>query len=470
MSRKNRKKNILLKNIEIIDIANKGKSIAKYNDRIILVNGGVPGDICDIKIFKKRRKYWEGRIDFVYVKSKRRTESKCEHFGECGGCKWQNMNYESQLEFKEKEVINNLKRIGKIDDIEHKKIIGCEEKYFYRNKMEFSFSNNRWITQKEVITNLKFDNRNALGFHVPGMYDKVIDINNCLLQKNPSNEIRNSINKFANENKLTFFDIKEKKGLLRNLLIRTSSTKDLMVVVQFFENDKNKIISIMNHIKLSFPEITSLIYIINEKANNSIYDQELIYYSGKQYITEEIDGLKFRIGAKTFFQTNSLQTKLLYRQIKKLSKIKSTDLVYDLYTGTGTIAQYISKKAKRVVGIDSVDEGIKSAFLNAELNKITNCNFFTGDMKDIFTEKFIKINGKPNIIITDPPRDGMHKKVIQQIININPEKIIYVSCNSSTQARDIFLLKSLYNITCIQPIDMFPQTHHTENIVVLEKR
>ena len=465
---KNRRQPILIENIEIIDTASKGKSVAKHDGRAIFVQGGVPGDICDITVLKRRKKYWEARIEKIHTYSKKRTEPKCEHFGTCGGCKWQNMKYESQLSFKQNEVLNNLKRIGGIDLPLHQEIIGSKNKYFYRNKMEYTFSNKRWLTIEEIQSEEDIKDKDACGFHVPGMFDKVINLHNCYLQQEPSNAIRLSVKKFADKNNLAYFDIRNQQGLLRNLMIRSSSTKDIMVLVQFYENDKKNINLMMEHIKTTFPKITSLLYIINQKANNTIYDQEVICYNGEDHIMEEMDGLYFKIGAKSFFQTNSEQAKVLYRKTKELANITSDDLVYDLYTGTGTIAQYIATSAKKVVGIDSVEEGIKAAYLNAERNNIDNCTFYTGDMKEIFTDEFISKNGIPDVIITDPPRDGMHKKVVEQILKISAKRIVYVSCNSATQARDLALMDEKYKVSHIQPVDMFPQTHHVENIVVLE--
>ena len=468
MGRQKRREPILIENIEIIDTANKGKSVAKHDGRAIFVQGGVPGDICDITVFKRRKKFWEARIEKIHTYSNRRTNPKCEHFGTCGGCKWQNMKYESQLEFKQNEVLNNLKRIGGIELPIHSEILGSEEEYFYRNKMEFTFSNKRWLTIDEVQSESEIKDKDALGFHVPGMFDKVINLNNCHLQKNPSNAIRLSVKQFADKNKLTYFDIRNQVGLLRNLMVRTSSTNDLMILVQFYENNKKNINLLMRHLKISFPEITSLLYIVNQKANNTMYDQEVVCYKGENYIMEEMDGLHFKIGAKSFFQTNSEQAKILYRKTKELAQIDENDVVYDLYTGTGTIAQYVAKSSKKVVGIDSVEEGIKAAYENAERNNIKNCTFYTGDMKEIFTDEFITKNGTPNVIITDPPRDGMHKKVVEQILKIGAKRIVYVSCNSATQARDLALMDEKYKVINIQPVDMFPQTHHVENIVVLE--
>ena len=468
MGRQKRREPILIENIEIIDTANKGKSVAKHEGRAIFVQGGVPGDICDITVFKRRKKFWEARIEKIHSYSKRRTEPKCEHFGTCGGCKWQNMKYASQLEFKQNEVLNNLQRIGGIELLPHSEILGSENEYFYRNKMEFTFSNKRWLTSEEVQSKAEIEDKDALGFHVPGMFDKVINLNNCHLQKEPSNAIRLSIKRFTDKKKLTYFDIRNQEGLLRNLMIRTSSTNDLMVLVQFYENDIKNINLLMEHIKNSFPEITSLLYIINQKANNTMYDQDVICYNGENHIMEEMDGLHFKIGAKSFFQTNSEQAKILYRKTKELAQITENDLVYDLYTGTGTIAQYLATSAKKVVGIDSIEEGIKAAYENADRNNIKNCTFYTGDMKEIFTDDFIIKNGTPDVIITDPPRDGMHKKVVEQILKISAKRIVYVSCNSATQARDLALMDEKYKVIQIQPVDMFPQTHHVENIIVLE--
>ncbi len=468
MKRNKRSKQVLIESVKLIDTASKGKSIAKHDGRAIFVQGGVPGDVCDITVFKKKKKFWEARIEKIHTYSDKRTDPECEHFGTCGGCKWQNMKYSSQLDFKQNEVLNNLKRIGGFELPKCSQIIGSENKYFYRNKMEFTFSNKRWLSLKEIQSEVEITDKDALGFHVPSMFDKVINLNKCHLQKDPSNAIRLSVKQFADRNKLTYFDIRNQQGLLRNLMIRTTSTNDLMVLIQFFEADKKSIKLMMEHLKTTFPEITSLLYIINQKANNTMYDQEVICYSGKDHIMEEMNGLYFKIGSKSFFQTNNEQAKVLYRKTKELAQIKKDQIVYDLYTGTGTIAQYVAESAKEVIGIDSVEEGINAAYENADRNNINNCTFYTGDMKDIFTDEFIAINGPPDVIITDPPRDGMHKKVVEQILKIKAERIVYVSCNSATQARDMSLMKDLYELKNIQPIDMFPQTHHVENIAVLE--
>ena len=470
MPKRTRNKNISLENIEIINTASKGKSIAKHDGRVIFVKGGVPGDLCNINVYKRRKKYWEASIDKIIKKSKVRIDPKCSHFGTCGGCKWQNMQYDSQLEFKQNEVLNNLYKIGGIELSKFDKILECKEIYNYRNKMEFTFSNKRWLTKEEIDNKEEIIDKNALGFHIPGMFDKVIDIKKCYLQKDPSNNIRISIKEFTLKNKLSFFDIKKQEGLLRNLMIRTSTTGDIMVLIQFFYEDHKKIELLMNFLKDQFKEITSLLYTINNKANNTIYDQKIICYSGLNYITEKIEDLSFKISPKSFFQTNSKQAEVLYKSARKLAKISKDDVIYDLYTGTGTIAQFVSKKAKKVIGIDSVPEAIEAANESAKNNRINNCSFFAGDMKNIFSDDFILTNGTPDIIITDPPRDGMHKKVVEQLLKIKSKRIVYISCNSATQARDVALLKEKYLISNMQTVDMFPHTHHIENILILELR
>ena len=468
MSRKNRRKPISIENIEILNTASKGKSVAKHNGRVIFVKGGVPGDICDITVFKRRKKFWEAKIEKIIKKSRYRIKPKCTHFGTCGGCKWQNMNYEAQLEFKQNQVLDNFSKIGGVTVEKFNDILGSDKIYNYRNKMEFTFSNKRWLKEDEIKNDENIIDKNALGFHVPGMFDKVIDLKKCFLQENPSNKIRNSVKEFALENNLSFFDIRNQKGFLRNLMIRNTNIGELMVLVQFYYEDKKKIDLLMNFIKKSFKEITSLLYTVNEKANNTIYDQKIICFYGRKYITEKIGDLSFKIGPKSFFQTNSDQAEVLYKSAKKLADITKNDTVYDLYTGTGTIAQFIASNAKKVIGIDSVPEAIEAANLSAIDNNISNCMFFAGDMKNMFSDNFIQKNGKPDIIITDPPRDGMHKKVIEQLLKIMCRRIVYISCNPATQARDIALLKEKYEISNMQTVDMFPHTHHVENILVLD--
>ncbi|WP_073246041.1 23S rRNA (uracil(1939)-C(5))-methyltransferase RlmD [Maribacter aquivivus] len=464
-------KRVVFENVMVTDAAAKGKTIGKAPDgRVIFLNNTVPGDVVDVQTTKKRKAYFEGTAINFHSLSDKRVDPVCQHFNVCGGCKWQDMGYEHQLFYKQKEVENNLKRIGHLDLPELTPILGSEQQYFYRNKMEFSFSDSRWLTLEEVKSDNQIEDRNALGFHIPGMWDKILDIKKCHLQKDPSNAIRLETKKFAVENGLTFFNPRNQYGMLRTLMIRTSSIGEIMILVQFFENDKEKRELLLNHLSITFPEITSLLYVINPKQNDTIYDQEIICFSGRDHIFEEMEGLKFKINAKSFYQTNSEQAYELYKITRNFADLKGDELVYDLYTGTGTIAQFVSKKAKKVVGIESVPEAILDAKANAERNEIENVDFFVGDMKNVFNEQFIAQNGVPDVIITDPPRDGMHKDVVQQILNIAPKKVVYVSCNSATQARDLELMKEMYDITKVQPVDMFPQTHHVENVVLLEKK
>ncbi|MCD6543010.1 MAG: 23S rRNA (uracil(1939)-C(5))-methyltransferase RlmD [Flavobacteriaceae bacterium] len=468
MARK--KKFYLFENIEVIDTAAKGKSVAKSPDgRVIFLSNAIPGDIVDVQTGRKRKSFFEGKAVKFHKLSDKRTEPVCDYFGVCGGCKWQNMKYEEQLFYKQKEVTNNLIRIGHLELPKITPIAGCEDIYFYRNKMEFSFSDSRWLTNEEIQSGKEFDNKNACGFHIPRMWDKILDIDKCHLQEDPSNAIRNSIKEFAKKNDISFFNPRNQHGLLRTLMIRIASTGEIMVVVQFFEDDKEKRELLLNYVAEKFPEITSLQYVINNKGNDTIYDQDVILFKGKDHIFEEMEGLKFKLNAKSFYQTNSKQAYELYKITRDFADLKGDELVYDLYTGTGTIAQFIAKKAKKIVGVESVPEAIKDAKYNAKLNQIDNVEFFVGDMAKIFTNEFIQQNGSPDVIITDPPRDGMHKKVVEQILQILPKKIVYVSCNSATQARDLALMKEDYKIVKTQAVDMFPQTHHVENVVLLER-
>jgi len=465
-----RKKFYLFENVEVIDTAAKGKSVAKTPDgKVIFLSNAVPGDIVDIQTGRKRKSYFEGKAVKFHKLSEKRTEPVCDYFGTCGGCKWQNLKYEEQLAYKQNEVINNLIRIGHLDIPKPIDIAGCKETYFYRNKMEFSFSDSRWLTNDEIKSDQDIDNKNACGFHIPRMWDKILDINKCHLQEDPSNAIRNSIKLFAVENNISFFNPRNQTGELRTLLIRISSTGDIMVVVQFFEDHKENRESLLNFVKIEFPEITSLQYVINTKGNDTIYDQNVVVYSGKDHIFEQMEDLRFKINAKSFYQTNSAQAYELYKIARDFADLKGNEIVYDLYTGTGTIAQFVAKKAKKVIGVESVPEAIIDAKENAKLNNISNTDFFVGDMAKIFNADFIQKNGNPDVIITDPPRDGMHKKVVEQILHILPNKIVYVSCNSATQARDLALMKDHYTISKTQAVDMFPQTHHVENVVLLIK-
>ena len=469
MRRKNNR--TVFENVTVIDAGAKGKTIGKAPDgRVIFLTNTVPGDVVDVQTTKKRKAYFEGVATNFHSLSDKRVTPVCEHFGTCGGCKWQDMGYEHQLFYKQKEVENNLRRIGHLELPEVSPILGSKKQYFYRNKMEFSFSDSRWLTLDEINSTKEITNRNALGFHIPGMWDKILDIKKCHLQEDPSNAIRLEIKDFAIKNNLSFFNPRNQFGLLRTIMIRTSSTGEVMILVQFYENDKNKRELLLNHLQNTFPQITALLYVINSKQNDTIYDQEIVCFSGRDHIFEEMEGLKFKINAKSFYQTNSDQAYELYKITRDFAGLTGEELVYDLYTGTGTIAQFVAKKAKKVVGIEAVPEAIEDAKANAILNGIINTSFFAGDMKNIFNSEFITKNGVPDIIITDPPRDGMHKDVVEQILAISPKKIVYVSCNSATQARDLEMMKNIYKITKTQAVDMFPQTHHVENVVLLEKR
>lgn len=462
---------IVFENVTVLDAGAKGVSVAKAPDgRVIFIPNVVPGDVVDIQTFKKKRAYYEGKAVKFHELSRHRTQPVCMHFGACGGCKWQNMSYSQQLFYKNQEVYNNLKRIGKIELPDFEPILGSEKQLFYRNKMEFSFSNSRWMTDEEIQSGNELDNKNALGFHIPRMWDKILDVTHCSLQEDPSNAIRNEIRDFANKHGLTFFNPRNHEGLLRTLMIRTASTGEIMVLIQFYEDDKQKREMLLDFLAERFPEITSLQYVINSKANDTLYDQDIILYKGRDYILEEMEGLKFSINAKSFYQTNSAQAYELYSITREFAGLTGNELVYDLYTGTGTIAQFVSKKARKVIGVEAVPEAIADAKENARRNNITNCEFYVGDMKVVFNDEFIATHGRPDIIITDPPRDGMHKDVVDQILQIGPEKVVYVSCNSATQARDLALMDEKYRVTRVRPVDMFPQTHHVENVVLLEKR
>jgi 23S rRNA (uracil1939-C5)-methyltransferase len=466
-----RNKNKVFSNLEVIDAGAKGKTIAKAPDgKVVFLPNAVPGDIVDVQTFKQRSGYYEGKATVFHKLSDKRTQAACEHFGTCGGCKWQHMDYSHQLFYKEKEVVNNLKRIGHLELPEITPILGSKDHYFYRNKMEFSFSDSRWLTQEEIASEKDLGERNALGFHIPGMWDKILDVKKCWLQGDPSNAIRNAVKDFAIKHQISFFNTRQQTGVLRTLMIRNTSIGEWMVVVQFFKEDLKKRTALLDHLKTTFPEITSLQYIINGKANDTIYDQEVICYDGRDHIFEEMEGLRFKINAKSFYQTNSDQAYNLYKITREFAGLTGKELVYDLYTGTGTIAQFVAKNALKVIGVESVPDAICAAKENAVLNQIDNVDFFVGDMKTVFNTEFIETHGYPDVIITDPPRDGMHKDVVAQILKITPEKIVYVSCNSATQARDLALLDSEYKISKTQAVDMFPQTHHVENVVLLEKR
>ncbi|HLN95171.1 MAG TPA: 23S rRNA (uracil(1939)-C(5))-methyltransferase RlmD [Flavobacterium sp.] len=462
---------LIFENIAVTDAGAKGVSVAKAPDgRVIFIPNVVPGDIVDVQTFRKRKAYYEGKAIAIRQASPHRTEPVCEHFGSCGGCKWQNMTYERQLFHKENEVLNHLRRIGKIELPDCEPILGSKDTYFYRNKMEFAFSNARWLTPEEIASGDEANDRDALGFHIPRMWDKILDIRKCWLQPDPSNAIRNGLREFARNHDIPFFDPRHHGGLLRTLMIRTASTGEVMVLIQFYQEDREKRELVLDYLADTFPQITSLLYVINGKANDTIYDQEVHLYKGRAYILEEMEGLSFSINAKSFYQTNPAQAYELYKVARDFAGLTGNEVVYDLYTGTGTIAQFVSRNARKVVGVEAVPEAIADAWENARRNGIENCSFHVGDMKNVFNDAFIAEHGRPDVIITDPPRDGMHRDVVEQILKIAPEKVVYVSCNSATQARDLALMDAHYKVTRVRPVDMFPQTHHVENVVLLEKR
>ena len=456
--------------VTITDVGAEGKAIARVNDVVVFTTHVIPGDVVDLQVTKKRTKYMEAIVKRVITESPDRVPAFCEHFEVCGGCKWQFLPYEKQLFYKQKQVADQLRRIGRIELPEITPILGSKKTTFYRNKLEFGFSNKRWLTHDEISTDWSDLNMNALGFHVPGLFDKIININKCWLQDEPSNEIRNFIADYANANGLEFFDRKIQSGLLRNIIIRTSTTGDVMLIVCFYSEQTENRENLLAAIAAEFPQITSLMYVINGKGNDTIHDQEIMVYNGNDHILEEMEGLKFKIGPKSFYQTNSEQAYELYKVAREFAGLKGNEVVYDLYTGTGTIANFIARNVKKVVGIEYVPEAIEDAHVNSEINGIENTSFFSGDMKKILTSDFIAKNGRPDVIITDPPRAGMDEEVVKTILEAAPEKVVYVSCNPATQARDLALMDEMYKVTRIQPVDMFPHTHHVENVVLLERR
>lgn len=459
-----------IEGLEIIDIAAEGKAIGKYNDMVVFVPMCTIGDIVNVQINNKRRRFMEGFVIDYVKKSSFRAEPFCDHYGDCGGCRWQHIAYEDQLKQKQKQVDDQLVRIGKIEIPEISPILGSDQKTYYRNKLEFTFSDKRWATRQELDNNETVDRNRALGFHVGGMFDKILDIDTCHLQQDPSNEIRKEIKRFTVENNYSYYNMRTHEGLMRNLVIRTSSTNDLMLIVIFGYNHSEQIELLMNHIKNRFPQITSLMYIINTKLNDSYSDQEVILYSGKDFITEKMEDLTFKIGPKSFYQTNSMQAYNLYKITRDFANLTSDQCVYDLYTGTGTIANFIAHQCKKVIGVEYVPEAIEDAKINSEINGIKNTSFYAGDMKDVLNDQFIEQNGIPDVMIVDPPRAGMHEEVINTILRASPKRIVYVSCNPATQARDIALLNDRYRVEKVQPVDMFPHTHHVENVVSLIKR
>ena len=469
MSKVKKEINQIIENIEVQDVAAEGKSIARHNDKVIFIDNAAPGDIVDLKIIKTKKKFSYAVPVKFHSYSPLRETPFCEHFGVCGGCKWQHLNYNSQLEFKTKEVKDALERIGKISFGTINPILRSEKTRFYRNKLEYTFSNKRWLTEAEIKSELPLES-DALGFHIPGRFDKVLDIKRCHLQESPSNEIRLELKSFAEANGLSFFDLRNQTGLLRNLIIRTTSIGQVMVIVQFYERQEKAIMQVMEHLKEKFAEISSLNYVVNAKANDTLQDQEIVCYSGLPYIQEQMEGLVFHIGPKSFYQTNSLQAYELYKVVRDFAQLTGNEVVYDLYTGTGTIANFLARSCKQVIGIEYVPTAIEDAKVNSQNNAIANTTFYAGDMKDILNADFIAKHARPDVIVTDPPRAGMHEDVVKMLLSIAAERIVYVSCNPATQARDLAWLDAKYEVQKVQPVDMFPHTQHVENVVLLKLR
>ena len=460
----------LLEGLEITTLAAEGKAMGRWNEQVVFVPMTVPGDVVDVQIRTKRRRYMEGYVVRYVRRSPLRVEPFCEHFGVCGGCKWQNLPYDEQLRFKREQVRDQLTRIGKVELPEIAPCLGSARTQFYRNKLEFTFADRRWLTYEEVASGAELDASPAVGFHIPGMFDKVLDIHRCWLQPEPSNAIRLEAKRFCVEHGYTFHNAREHSGLMRNMIIRTASTGEVMVIVVFGQEDMPRIEALLDHLAAAFPAITSLFYVVNTKWNDSLADLTPVLYRGKDHIIEEMEGLQFKVGPKSFYQTNSEQAYNLYKVAREFAGLTGNEMVYDLYTGTGTIANFVSRQAKKVIGIEYVPEAIEDAKVNSALNHIENTLFYAGDMKDILTQDFINQHGRPDVIITDPPRAGMHDDVINTILFAEPERIVYVSCNPATQARDLSLLSVKYSVKKVRPVDMFPHTHHVENVVLLEKK
>ena len=460
----------LIENLKIETAAAQGKSLGRYGDKVVFVTGVVPGDVVDVQVTKKRKSYLEGRATKIHEYSSERSEPFCEHFGVCGGCKWQNMDYKFQLKYKEQQVIDQFTRIGHLEVKDWLPIIPAPEVKLYRNKLEFTFSNKKWLTIEEIQSDQEFDDRNGLGFHIPGAFDKVVDLNECHLQSEPSNSIRQFVRDFTQENSFSYFDLRQQHGLLRNLIVRNTTIGDVMVIVSFFENDEAKRDLLLDALTDKFPEITSLLYVINEKKNDSLFDQNFICHAGNDHIIEQLGDLRFKIGPKSFFQTNSKQATALYGAAIDFADFTKDDIVYDLYSGTGTISNIIAKKAGKVIGVEQIEEAVLASVENSLINGIDNTEFFTGDTKDVLNPAFFEKHGKPDVIVVDPPRAGLHDKVVMEILKASPERFVYISCNPATQARDLALMKDDYIIEKVQAVDMFPQTHHVENIAFLRKR
>lgn len=473
MARNKKKQLPVLENVTITACAAEGKALARVDDKVVFVPYVAPGDVVDLQVKKKKSSYMEAVAVRFHEYSPLRTEPVCRHYGVCGGCKWQCLKYEEQLKAKQQQIHDNLVRIGKVDLPEMMPILGSKHVYGYRNKLEFGFSNKRWLTEEEVKADVKYDVMDAVGFHISGAFDKILDIEECHLMDNINNEIRNDIRHYALENGLSFYDLRQNKGLLRSLMIRTSNTGELMFLVQFridSDDEQKQADALMQHLAETFPQITSLLYVDNHKANDTFGDQEIHVVKGKDFIYETMEDLKFKVGPKSFYQTNTEQAYELYKVARNFAGLTGKELVYDLYTGTGTIANFVAHQARKVIGIEYVPEAIEDAKVNSEINGLANTLFYAGDMKDILNKEFIDEHGRPDVIITDPPRAGMHQDVIDTILFAAPERIVYVSCNPATQARDLQLLDVDYKVVAVQPVDMFPHTQHVENVVLLERK
>ena len=459
----------IFESVEIIDIAEEGKGVGKADDFVLFVDKAIPGDVADVEMYRSKKNFGEAKIMNLVKSSEYRVEAFCEHFGTCGGCKWQHMTYEAQLKFKQKSVADALSRIAKVDVAGMLPIIASPKDRYYRNKLEFTFSNKRWLYDGEEKSEEPRE-MSALGFHIPGRFDKILDVHHCYLQADPSNAIRNSIDEFAKREGYSYYDLKGHAGAMRNLIIRTSSTGELMVIVVFAYAAEEEIEKLMSFVAATFLQITSLLYIVNQKKNDTIFDQDVVVFRGLEYIHEEMNGIRFRIGAKSFYQTNSKQALKLYEITRDFAGFTGDELVYDLYTGAGTIANFIAGSVREVVGVEYVPSAIEDAKINSDINSITNTKFYAGDMKDVLNADFVAEHGQPDVIITDPPRAGMHPDVVARLMEIEAPKIVYVSCNAATQARDLLVLKEKYDTVQIQPVDMFPHTQHVENVVLLRLR
>ncbi|UKI18374.1 MAG: 23S rRNA (uracil(1939)-C(5))-methyltransferase RlmD [Bacteroidales bacterium] len=460
----------IIEALEITTLAAEGKAMGRVGDKVVFVPMTVPGDVVDVQIRRKRTRYMEGSVVRFVRRSPLRVEPFCSHFGVCGGCKWQNLPYDEQLRFKTAQVRDQLSRIGKIELPEVRPCLGSARQQYYRNKLEFTFSDKRWLTYEEIASGTEIEREPALGFHIPDSFDKVLDIDRCYLQPDPSNDIRNDTRAFCIEHGYTFHDVRRHEGLMRNMVIRTASTGEVMVIVVFAEDDRQRITALLDHMSERFPQITSLYYVVNTKLNDSISDLQHTLYRGREHILERMEGLLFRVGPKSFYQTNSEQAYELYKVARGFAALTGTETLYDLYTGTGTIANFCAAAARSVIGVEYVPEAIEDARLNSEANGITNTRFYAGDMKDVLNDDFIARNGHPDVMILDPPRAGVDPRVIEVILRAAPERIVYVSCNPATQARDLSLLDAAYRVTAVQPVDMFPHTHHVENVVRLDRR